>query len=242
MKQIAALPGVSPDTEASPTGVAGDSKEEHLSSCKRRLIGVAVSAASLAIPLISAGGAQAATGAGGCILQGNAAIGGTPGYVQTTGGTGTYQFNNSLVFDCATATASTAPTADVSVDALTTSSAGSFTNIVCGTGTVASNAGQNSGTAANVVDLGPTTGQNTALWSSALGSGNNLAYTLTFAGGQGLINLTESSPQAITSAGLISIQPGWNTTTNEPLQGGSNPQYCTNQFVVEGALLGALGA
>jgi hypothetical protein len=172
-------------------------------------------------PFAMTASAQAASGAA-CSVSGSASVSPYVAINGTAGNGGTYNFSSGLGglnLNCVVDGNN-----GVSVNLINVTSAGNYNNTVCGTGT----ADSTSNTINSITD---EAGAN----NDAQLRAQNYAYHIQFAGGQGALTWTGS----ITGGGAININPNW-STSNEPLAGGSNTNYCTNSFVVNGSVNGVI--
>jgi hypothetical protein len=168
---------------------------------------------------LSAGSAQATTGNGSsdCALSGQAST--TPP-VRLMGGFGTYQFS-SFTADCAVQDANDGTVvADVSL-----SSAGNYTNTICGTG--------------NATDTDASASLTQTVPAGKLGDEfpvTGIGYSINFANGNGTLDITSSGTNSAghsfdttQSTGTIQIVPAPN---HVPMVGAE----CTDGFAVAGTL------
>ena len=205
----------------------------------RRTLTAAVATSALGA-LLLAGSAQAASGdKAGCTVQGKAS---TNPNVQVVGGTGSYTFTSAagvspLQFSCAVHRGTT-----VDVQQFSASSAGTYVNTVCGTGTATSTPGSKGGTIGAVTQLGPhppLADLSNAWWGDStthtLATQIDLSYQIQFSAGQGALLFTSSGAGGITGGGPISITADFDPDPSNP-----PPAGCTNHFEVQGSLAGTV--
>ncbi|MBV8200483.1 MAG: hypothetical protein JOZ15_07650 [Acidobacteria bacterium] len=192
-------------------------------SITRRGLGLAAAVAAFS-PLAFAGSAQAASAAS-CSVSGTASV--SPAVaiqgVNPPNGGG-YDFSSGLGglnLNCVVDGNN-----GVSVNLINVTSKGNYTNTVCGTGTATST----SNTINSITDEANSGASNDNQLES-----QNYGYKITFAAGQGVLQWTGS----ITGGGAISISPDW-SASNLPLNGGSDTNYCTDEFTVNGSVSGAI--
>ena len=190
----------------------------------RRALALAVPTGALAALAIALPAQAAPQATASCTIQGSAT---TSPPVALTGGGGTYQFTTGLILACAV-TQGTA----VDVEDLNIGSQGSYTNTVCGTGTVHSTNAQNTVNSATSRGLPGTTNLTSQWTTPPINAGARLGYDITFAGGQGVLKFSDPT---VTGGGAISIaaQPG-------PGEPNPSANVCTTGFSVAGAISGAL--
>jgi hypothetical protein len=173
--------------------------------------------------------AQASTDAA-CSFDGTATT--TPP-VKLQGGSGNYTFSSSgtttpIRFRCVGHNSAH----QVDVETFDVSSAGSYVNNVCGTGSATSTAGTKGGTISNLASVGGNANL-TSTWYHQqpiqdLAHQLDLSYTIAFTGGQG--TLTFVAPAEISGGGAVSI-----SAEGDANQAGGE---CTTHFSVHGALDG----
>ena len=200
-----------------------------------------IAAMALAVP------AQAATAEASCTIEGSATAS-----VQWQGGGGEYSFGpTGLGIDCVFAVAGDGKAPEAGLAAVTALSAGSFDNIVCGTGTAA----DDNPTVTDVQMIEPTPPSPNA---DAKLRAADLGYHIAFVAGEGALtwgdNASPGVPDVNTTAsqtapvggGVINISP-WRRPDSpvNPQTGifpGDPPDgLCTNGFNVEGVVDGTLG-
>jgi hypothetical protein len=179
----------------------------------RGILALSIPTTALAL-LAPAVPAEAAGDSASCSVTGSAT---TNPAVQLQGGSGSYSFDVSIAgstalqFNCLGVNAS----GQVDVETLSVSSTGTYSNIVCGTGSAD---GTNTGITATSLGV-PGTTNLTGNWT-----GKNLSYHIDFVAGVGVLRFTDSGTSG---GGVVTI------TASNPQTDGVN---CTNGFKVVGVV------